>query len=175
MRPVKGCRDPAMFKIELGVTDLSLGIVHRGLRTLLVGRALVDSLFRSKIAALELLRTRELTISKCKPGVRRLQLGIGLRQLDFVGARVDGEEKIAFADDVPVLEIYSSQSAADLGAELNLLDRGKLTQEAQSGINLAREWLAHHDLRKGRSSGRDSGITLPKRLRLQAANRPLIS
>jgi len=64
-------------------------------------------------------------------------------------------------DDVPVLEIYSSQSAADLGAELNLLDRGKLTQEAQSGINLARERLAHHDLWKSRSGGGDRGITLP--------------
>jgi hypothetical protein len=53
-------------------------------------------------------------------------------------------------DDVPILEVYSGKRAADLGAQLNLLDRGKLTKEAQSGINLALERLAHDDLRKGR-------------------------
>ena len=57
-------------------------------------------------------------------------------------------------DDVPVLEVYSGKRAADLGAQLNLLDRGKLTKEAQSGINLALERLAHHDLRKGRRTSR---------------------
>ena len=55
-------------------------------------------------------------------------------------------------DDVPILEVDASQCAADLRAQLNLLDRGKLTKEAQSGINLAHERLAHHDLRKGRSN-----------------------
>jgi hypothetical protein len=88
-------------------------------------------------------------------------LGIGLCQLDLVGARVDREQQVVFADDVAVLEIYSGQSAADLGAELNLIDRGKLAKKAQPGIDLARERLAHHDLRKGRSSGRAGGITLP--------------
>jgi hypothetical protein len=52
----------------------------------------------------------------------------------------------------PILEVDASQCAADLRAQLNLLDRGKLTKEAQSGINLAHERLAHHDLRKGRSN-----------------------
>ena len=55
-------------------------------------------------------------------------------------------------DDVPILEVYSGKRAADLRAQLNLLDRGKLTKEAQFGINLAHERRAHHDLRKGRRS-----------------------
>ena len=55
-------------------------------------------------------------------------------------------------DDVPILEVYSGKRAADLGAQLNLLGCGKLTKEAQSGINLALERLAHDDLRKGRRS-----------------------
>ena len=55
--PGKGCRDPAMFEIEFGVTDLSLSIVHGGLRALLVGRALVDSLFRSETLRASCLRT----------------------------------------------------------------------------------------------------------------------
>ena len=60
--PVERRYDTAMFKIELGVTDLSLRIVNRGLRGLLVGGALVDGLFRSEIAALEGLSTIKLAI-----------------------------------------------------------------------------------------------------------------
>jgi hypothetical protein len=33
-------------------------------------------------------------------------------------------------DDVPILEVYSGKRAAHLSAELNLVDRGKLTKEA---------------------------------------------
>src|SRR5260221_5606967 len=86
--------------------------------------------------------------------VRCLQLGIGLCKPDFVGERVDGEEGIALMDDVPILEVYSGKRAADLGAQLNVLNRGKLTKEAQAGINLALERLAYDDLRKGRRSSR---------------------
>src|SRR5215510_15775368 len=91
----------------------------------------------------------EFAPSEHEPCVRCLQLGIGLCQPDFVGARVDGKEEIASMDDVPILEVYSAKRAADLGAQLNLLDRGKLTKEAQSGTNLALERFAHDDLRKG--------------------------
>ena len=94
----------------------------------------------------------EFAPSEHEPCVRCLKLGFGLCQPDFVGARVDGEEEIALMDDVPILEVYSGKRAADLGAQLNLLDRGKLTKEALSGINLALERLAHDDLRKGRRS-----------------------
>src|SRR5436190_18911462 len=72
----------------------------------------------------------EFAPSEHEPCVRCLQLGMGLCQPDFVGARVDGEEEIALMDDVPILEVYSGKRAADLGAQLNLLDRGKLTKEA---------------------------------------------
>ncbi len=37
-----------MLEIELGVTNLSLRIVHGGLPGSLVGRTLVDCLFRSE-------------------------------------------------------------------------------------------------------------------------------
>ena len=42
----EGCRDTAMLEIELGVTNLSLCIVHGGLPSSLVGRALIDGLLR---------------------------------------------------------------------------------------------------------------------------------
>src|SRR5258708_26132625 len=92
--------------------------------------------------------------SEHEPCVRCLQLGIGLCQPDFVGARVDGEEGIGLMDDVPILEVYSGKRAAHLGAQLNVLNRGKLIKEAQARINLALERLAYDDLRKGRRSSR---------------------
>ena len=67
-------------------------------------------------------------------------------------------------DNVSILEVYSSKRAAHLCAELNLVDRGKLTKEAQSGINLALERLAYDDLRKGRRSSRGGGIALTIRI-----------
>src|SRR5215510_11995647 len=106
----------------------------------------------------------EFAPSEHEPCVRCLQLGIGLCQPDFVGARVDGEEEIALMDDVPILEVYSGKRAADLSAQLNLLYRGKLTKEAQPGINLALERLAHDDLGKGRRTSRGGGGALTIRI-----------
>src|SRR5262249_7817886 len=128
--PGEGRHDPAVLEIKLGVTDLSLRIVHGGLRRPLVGRAMVDGLFCSERFSRQYLSTIEFAISERKPRPCCLQLGVGLCQPDLIGARVDGEEEIAFMDNVPILEVYSGQCAADLGAQLNSLDRGKLTKEA---------------------------------------------
>src|SRR5262249_51636641 len=106
----------------------------------------------------------EFAPSEHEPCVRCRQLGMGLCQPDFVGARVDGEEEITLMDDVPILEVYSGKRAADLGAQLNLLDCGKLTKEAQSGINLALERLAHDDLRKGRRGNGGGSVSLTIRM-----------
>ena len=51
-------------------------------------------------------------------------------------------------DDVPILEVYPGKRAADLRAELNLVDRRKLAEEAQPRIELAYQRLAHHYLWK---------------------------
>ena len=48
----------------------------------------------------------EFAPSEHEPCVRCLQLGFGLCQPDFLGARVDGEEEIALMDDVPILEVW---------------------------------------------------------------------
>ena len=53
-------------------------------------------------------------------------------------------------DNVPILEVYVRKCAAHLGAELYLLDRGKLTKETQSRIKLAHERLARGHLREWR-------------------------
>src|SRR5262249_3408260 len=46
----KGGHDAAMVEVELSVADLCLGIIDGSLRSLQVGRALVDGLHRPKIS-----------------------------------------------------------------------------------------------------------------------------
>src|SRR5262249_4879626 len=122
--PGEGRRDAAMLEIELGVADLSLGVVYGGLCGALFVRALVDGLLGSERFRRQYLSTIELATSEREPRACCLQQGIGVCQPDFVGARVDGEEKIAFLNNVPILEVYSGQRAPDLGAKLDMLDRG---------------------------------------------------
>jgi hypothetical protein len=88
-----------------------------------VGGALVDDLFRTEGFSRQFLSTVEFAVGEREPRTCRLQLGVGLRQLDFVRSRVDREEQIALMDDVPILEVYSGERAADLGAQLHLFDR----------------------------------------------------
>ena len=130
--PGEGRRDAAVIEVELGVADLRLRVVDGRLRGALVGRALIDVLRRSGrfrcerpghgASSRSASASRAVAVSSC---------AVRLRQPDLVGARVDREEQIALVDDVAVLEVDSGQRAADLGAQLDLLDRRELTKEAQ--------------------------------------------
>ena len=75
-----------------------------------------------------------------------------------------GEEEVVLVDDVAVLEVYSGQRAADLGAQLDLLDGGELTEEAQPRADLAHQRLADHDLGKRGRSDRGDSIALTIRV-----------
>jgi hypothetical protein len=72
----------------------------------------------------------EFSIGKHESRCRRLKLGFGLSEPDLIGARVNGEKEIALMDDVPIIEMYSCKRAADLSAQIDLVDRGKLPKEA---------------------------------------------
>ena len=135
--PREGGRDAAVIEVELGVADLRLRVLHGRLRGAPLGQALIDALGRSGRFRNEVLGTVELAIGKCKSRARGLELRIRLRQPDLVGAPVDREEEIVLLDDVAVLEVYSRQRAADLGAQLDLIDGGELTEEAQPRADLA--------------------------------------
>src|SRR6516165_12403547 len=160
----EGGGDAAMVKVELSIADLCLGVINGSLRGLQVGRALVDILRRAKIGALQFPSAPKLGLGELEPCRRALELGSSLGQPDFVGTRVDGEEEVALMDDVPIPEVYSSKRAAHLSAELNLVDRGKLTKEAQSRIKLAHERLAHHHLPKWRRAGLGGSIAFTIRI-----------
>ena len=67
-------------------------------------------------------------------------------------------------DDVPILEVYSRERTAYLGAELNVADGRKLAKEAQARIKLAYQRLAHHYLRKWFWGGLDGSIAFTVRI-----------
>src|SRR5260370_18651276 len=67
-------------------------------------------------------------------------------------------------DDVPILEVYSGKCAAHLSAELNLVDRRKLTEEAQARIKLAYQRFAHHHFRKWSRAGGAGSIAFTIRI-----------
>ena len=136
--PGEGRGDAAMLEIEVCVADLRLCVIDGGLRAALIGRALIYGLLRSESFGREHLGTIELAVGECKPSISCLELRLGLCQPDLVGSRVDGEEEVAFVDDISILEVDAGQRAPDLGPELDLIDRGKLTKETQPRIDLAR-------------------------------------
>ena len=88
------------------------------------------------------------------PRRRGLQLGLGLGELDFVGTRIDHEQQIALVDDLAVLEMDLGQDAADLGAQLDPVDRGELPEKAEPDIDIALQWLADRDRQRRRGRGR---------------------
>ena len=63
-------------------------------------------------------------------GLRRLVLGDRLLKGDAIGARVDGEQQVAFVNDLAVLKADRRENAADLGAQRDGIDGGELPEEA---------------------------------------------
>ena len=140
--------DPAMLDVELGVADLRLGLVDGSLPRLLVGRALLDAFRRAGVALLQRLGTDEFTVGQLELGGRTFELRHRLGQAVFVRPRIDDEQQIALLDDVAILEMDLGQGAADLRAQLDLVDRRELAEESQARIELVLERRADDDLRK---------------------------
>src|SRR5262249_47218332 len=61
--------------------------------------------------------------------------------------RVDHKKEVTFVDDLTVLEMDLGQRTADLGAQLDTIDRGELTKQADARVDVAHERLAHGDAR----------------------------
>ena len=76
---------------------------------------------------------------------RGLQRGFRLGEPYFVRAGIDHEQQVALTDDLAVLEMDLGQEAADLGAQFNPVDRGKLPEQAEPDIDIALQRLADGD------------------------------
>jgi hypothetical protein len=105
--PREGGRDTAMLNVELRVADLGFGVVDRSLSGSLIGRALVDVLRRNYVVTLQHLSASEFPIREHQPRGRVLKLCVRLGEPNLVRSRVDREEKIAFVDDISILEMVS--------------------------------------------------------------------
>jgi hypothetical protein len=104
---------------------------------------LVDRLLGRELVAPKRLCARKLVVRERNACLRRLQLGVGLGELDFVGARVDDEKKIALVDDLPVLEVDFRQSTADLSSQFYSIDRRKLAEKSKPRVDRALQGLAY--------------------------------
>jgi hypothetical protein len=124
--PTERRRETAIPKIELGITDLCLGITDSGPHASLHGRAFILYLFHSS-------------------RIRRSELRAIESGLDFTGTRIDHKQEIAFFDDIPVPEVASGQRAADMASEFGLLDHGNLAEKAETRINIAHQRFVHED------------------------------
>ena len=89
----------------------------------MIGGSLIDVLRRPEVVTLQRLGANELTVRELELGCRCLKLGVCFGEPDFVGNRVDGEEEMAFMDDISVLEMYFRECAADLCAQFDLVNR----------------------------------------------------
>src|SRR5262245_50644012 len=135
--PGEGGGNATMIQVELRIPDLGFGIIdgrfralQRGLlltkprgRLLLVHNPARALLIQPPVARRLLLcehqrRLRVFYLCGCG-----LKLRVRLRQPDFVGTWIDGEEEIALVDDVAIFEMYLCKRAADLSSEFDLLDR----------------------------------------------------
>jgi len=111
---------------------------------------LVDRLLGRELVAPERLRARKLVVRERNTCLRRLQLGVCLRELDFVGARVDDEKKIAFVDDLAILEVDLRQNTSDLGPQFYFVDRRKLAKKSKPRVDRALQGFAYRYERKCR-------------------------
>ena len=75
-------------------------------------------------------RLRAAKLAGCERQARRcgLQQGVRAGELDLIGARVDDEQQIALFDNLPVLKMDLGQRAANLRAQFDPVDRGKLAE-----------------------------------------------
>jgi hypothetical protein len=103
---------------------------------------LINRLLGRELVAPKRLCARKLVVRERNTCRRRLQLGVCLRELDFVWAWVDDEKKIAFVDDLAILEVDFRQSTSNLSPQFYSVDGRKLAKKSKPGVNRALQGLA---------------------------------
>src|ERR1700733_6387036 len=140
--------NPAMVEVELRIADSGFGLFDRRARRPLIGYALVNVFDRSSVALLQIFGTVKLRVSQFQSSRRNLKLGVRFGQCYLVGSSINCEKEVAFANNVPILEKYSSERTAHLCAQFDLRNRRELAKEAQPRIDVLHQRLAHQDLWK---------------------------
>src|SRR5580693_6580642 len=93
--PSERRRDPAMVEVELRIADSGLRVFNRSPSCSLIGCALVYVFHASSVALLQILGTVKLPVSQFQTSRRNIELGSRLGKRNLVGARINGEKKVA--------------------------------------------------------------------------------
>ena len=91
---------------------------------------------------------REVLPRQGEPGLRQLDVRLGMAQRGLVGARIDQEEEIALVDDRAVLKVDRLQVAAHPRADLDRIDGVEARRELVPLGDLARDGLDDLHLRR---------------------------
>jgi hypothetical protein len=135
-----------VIEIELGVSDLGIGLGHGGIGLLPVRLAQLHVLHGTGLIASQLISPAEFTPGVGLAGNGALQLSFGLGQPDVERHRVNAEQQHALLHLLPILEVNAGQRAADLGPQFNFVDSGKLPQKAETVFQVAHQRPACSDL-----------------------------
>ena len=124
---------------------------------------MVDRLLGRELVAPKRLCALKLVVRERNTGLCRLQLGICLRELDFVWARVDDEKKIALVDDLAILEMDFRQSTSNLRSHFNSVDRRELSEKSKPRVDRALQGLTYgHDWKCRWRRDRSSFLVMEK-------------
>ncbi len=71
-----------------------------------------------------------------------LERGIRLAELDLIGPRIDDKQEVALTHDLPVFKVDLGERAADLGAQLDLIDGRELADRSEARFDVALQGVA---------------------------------
>ena len=124
------CHDMRELQVQLGIADRRLGGVDGRQRAALLGGTLVDVLGGAEFGLLQLPRPPEFRLGERLTRLRRVELGDRLIEPDLERPRVDGEQRIALLDDLPVPKGDVGQRATDLRAQFDGVHGRELAEKA---------------------------------------------
>ena len=121
--------DLGVGEIDLGVAQRRLGLGESGLGLELLGQPLVGGDLRAGLGRQELLGALQLHVGVGQGGLGGGALGLALVDDGLVGRGVDLEQDLAFLDGVAVVEFAGAEEAGDAGAQLDLVDGLRASDE----------------------------------------------
>ena len=124
------CHDVREFEVQLSIPDRRLGGVDGSQCAALLGGTLIHVLGGAEFGLLQLPCPPEFRLGERRTRLRRVELRDSLIEPDLERPRVDGEQRIALLDDLPVPKGDVGQRAADLRAQFDGVHGRELAEKA---------------------------------------------
>ena len=135
--------------VELGLAYGRLVVAHRSLGVTESLRALLEGLIGDRLVAHELLAARIVGFGVGQIGLRLHQIGAGLIERVLEWPLVDGEQKVALFDHLPIFEMQALEITRDAGAHLDRIYGGEAADIFVEIKNRALDRLCHGNGRRG--------------------------